>query len=80
MYAFFYHQDMVSGKGGENTYQKFSEYVENAVQNGHFEGNQNDGDFTEKEHDWQKVIISMWEDYSDAGLYSQMQEWTRAYY
>ena len=74
IYAFFYHQDMVSGKSGENTYQKFTEYVENAVQNGHFEGNQNYGDFTEKEHDWQKVIISMWEDYSDAGIYSQMQE------
>lgn len=74
MYAFFYHQDMVSGKSGENTYQKFSKYVENAVQNGHFEGNQNYGDFTEKEHNWQKVIISMWEDYSDAGIYSQMQE------
>ena len=72
MYAFFYHQDMVTGE--QNTYQKFSSYVENAVQNGHFEGNQNYNDFTEKEHDWQKVIISMWEDYSDAGIYSQMQE------
>ena len=72
MYAFFYHQDMVTGE--QNTYQKFSSYVENAVQNGHFEGNQNYSDFTEKEHDWQKVIIGMWEDYSDAGIYSQMQE------
>ena len=63
MYAFFYHQDMITGE--KNTYQKFSSYVENAVQNGHFEG---------REHDWQKVIISMWEDYSDAGIYSQMQE------
>lgn len=72
MYAFFYHQDMVTGE--QNTYQKFTSYVENAVQNGHFEGNQNYNDFTEKEHDWQKVIISMWEDYSDAGIYSQMQE------
>ena len=72
MYAFFYHQDMVTGE--QNTYQKFSSYVENAVQDGHFEGNQNYRDFTEKEHDWQKVIISMWEDYSDAGIYSQMQE------
>lgn len=72
MYAFFYHQDMVTGE--KNTYQKFLSYVENAVQNGHFEGNQNYGDFTEKEYDWQKVIISMWEDYSDAGIYSQMQE------
>ena len=72
MYAFFYHQDMVTGE--KNTYQKFSSYVGNAVQNGHFEGNQNNEDFTGKEHDWQKVIISMWEDYSDAGIYSQMQE------
>ncbi len=74
MYAFFYHQDMLSGNEEANTYQKFSEYVENAVQNGHFEGNQSFEEFTTKEHNWQKVIISMWDDYSDAGIYSQMQE------
>jgi len=74
MYAFFYHQDMVSGNEGANTYEKFTSYVENAVRNGHFEGNQGCEEFAEKEHDWQNVIISMWEDYSDAGLYSHMQE------
>ncbi len=74
MYAFFYHQDMLSGNEEANTYQKFSAYVENAVQNGHFEGNQSFEEFTTKEHNWQKVIISMWDDYSDAGIYSQMQE------
>lgn len=74
MYAFFYHQDMLSGNEEANTYQKFSAYVENAVQNGHFEGKQSFEEFTTKEHNWQKVIISMWDDYSDAGIYSQMQE------
>ncbi len=74
MYAFFYHQDMLSGNEEANTCQKFSAYVENAVQNGHFEGNQSFEEFTTKEHNWQKVIISMWDDYSDAGIYSQMQE------
>lgn len=61
----------LADSGSLGSYQKLMVYAENAKMNGHWEGNASYNAFVNQTHDWQKIIIHMWDDYSDAGLYSQ---------
>ncbi|MDE7368062.1 MAG: hypothetical protein K2N24_11975 [Lachnospiraceae bacterium] len=57
--------------GNLSTYQRVMTYAENAKQNGHWEGTASYDEFLNQKQDWQQIIIDMWDDYADAGLYSQ---------
>lgn len=61
----------MSDSGSSGSYQSLMAYAENAKLNGYWEGNAEYKDICNQSCDWQQIIIDMWEDYSDAGLYSQ---------
>lgn len=62
----------ISDGGNYGSYQRMKVYAENAEMNGYWEGNHSYDDFMNQKYDWQKIVINMWEDYSDAGIYTQM--------
>lgn len=62
----------ISDGGNYGSYQRMKVYAENAEMNGYWEGNHSYDDFMNQKYDWQQMMIAMWEDYSSAGVYSQM--------
>lgn len=62
----------ISDGGSFGSYQRMKVYAENAEMNGHWEGNHSFDDVQNRRYDWQQIVIDMWDDYSDAGIYSQM--------
>ncbi|MCI8372365.1 MAG: hypothetical protein HFI75_08195 [Lachnospiraceae bacterium] len=62
----------ISNGGTFGSYQRMKTYAENARMNGYWEGNDSFEDFQHTSHDWQKLMVHMWEDYSKAGIFSQM--------
>lgn len=74
MFALFSYTDDqgISDGGTFGSYHRMNVYAENAKENGYWTGNDSYDDFMNNKHDWQKIVIAMWEDYSKAGIYSQM--------
>lgn len=63
----------ISDGGSFGSYHQMNIYADNAKMNGCWEGNDTYDAFVNVQHDWQQVMITMWEEYANAGIYSQMQ-------
>ncbi len=62
----------LSDGGSFGSYHKMKVYAENAKINGYWEGNEDWESFVSAKYDWTALMTKMWEDYSEAGIYSQV--------